>query len=346
VRSPDELLELAERVEPFLYEADQAAWLDWLEAEHDDLRAAFDSYVAAGDGERALRLVAALGRLWHMHGHLEEGRRRTAQALLVAGESDYPATRAKALDWAGTFARYEGDHASARSLFERALALHEELGDESAAAGSLHSLGLVARAQGDDVTGRRLLEESLARLRKLEEWRKLHNALHNVGDLAADEGDYASARSLHEESFALRRKLGNEVGIAASLLSLGVIAGAEGDQASARSLYLESMNRFQELGDEPGVAECLEGVARVHHGQGLPERAATLLAAARAVNERLGVAKWDARQRSDEELVDDLRRRLGDELFDAAWQEGLAMSVAEASEYASSMTTIPVRPRE
>jgi len=345
VRSPDELLELAERVEPFLYEADQAAWLDRLEAEQDDLRAAFDSYVAAGDGERALRLAVALGRLWHMHGHLEEGRTRTAQALLVAGASDYPATSAKALDWAGTFARYQGDYASARSLFEQAKALHEELGDESAAAGSLHSLGLVARAEGDDVTGRRLLEESLARLRKLGERRNVHNALHNLGDLAADQGDYASARSLHEESLALRRELGNKVGIAASLLSLGFVAAAEADQGSARSLYLESMARFQELGDEPGVAECLEGVARVYRAEGLPERAAKLLAAAQAVNERLGMAKWAARKRSDEELIDDLRRRLGDELFDAAWRNGLQMSVAEASESAS-VATIPARRRE
>ena len=127
------------------------------------------------------------------------------QALSLAGESADLATRAKALDWAATFARYQGDYTVARPLFEQALMLHRALGDELGIAGSLHTLGLVARADGDDAAGRRLLEDALARMRALGARRNIHNTLHNLCDLAADEVDYASARSLHEESLAIRR---------------------------------------------------------------------------------------------------------------------------------------------
>src|SRR5918996_2340398 len=160
----DDFLELAERTEPLLYEADQAAWLDRLEREHDNMRAAFDAYVSAGDGERALRLAAALGRFWHMHGHLSEARERLARALSLSDPSAHAAVRARALDWAGTFARYQGDYANARVHFEEALALHRAARNEPAVAGTVHSLGLVARGEGDDVAGRRLLEEALGAL--------------------------------------------------------------------------------------------------------------------------------------------------------------------------------------
>jgi predicted ATPase/transcriptional regulator with XRE-family HTH domain len=67
-------LALAERAEPLLRGAEQQPWLDRLEREHDNLRAALGWALAQGEGELAQRLAGALWRFWAGRGYLTEGR--------------------------------------------------------------------------------------------------------------------------------------------------------------------------------------------------------------------------------------------------------------------------------
>src|SRR5947207_760093 len=73
-------LALAEEAEPNLTGEQRAEWLDRLEREHDNLRAALRSSIGAGDAPTALRLSGALWRFWHFRGHLSEGRAWLAEA--------------------------------------------------------------------------------------------------------------------------------------------------------------------------------------------------------------------------------------------------------------------------
>jgi predicted ATPase len=77
-------LALAEAAEPHLRGADQVLWLDRLEADHANLRAALGWLLEAGDGSAALRLAAALGRFWWTRGYLSQGRRWLERALAAA----------------------------------------------------------------------------------------------------------------------------------------------------------------------------------------------------------------------------------------------------------------------
>jgi hypothetical protein len=114
-------LALAEEAEPNL-RGSPKDWLDRLEAEHDNLRAAFDRFGALGESQLALRLAGALWRFWHQRGHPAEGRRRLESAL---GSDLLPtAARAKALNGASRLAiEGGGDAATARLRAEEGLAL-------------------------------------------------------------------------------------------------------------------------------------------------------------------------------------------------------------------------------
>ena len=68
-------LALADRVAPELSRAEQARWLDRLEAEHDNLRTALGWLLEHGDVESAVRLGWYLHRYWWIRGHLAEGQR-------------------------------------------------------------------------------------------------------------------------------------------------------------------------------------------------------------------------------------------------------------------------------
>ncbi|HEV3497400.1 MAG TPA: BTAD domain-containing putative transcriptional regulator, partial [Actinomycetes bacterium] len=118
---------MAQAAEAELDGPDQAAVLDRLEGEHDDLRVALAWGTSGGDAEPALRLATALGRFWEVRGHLSEGRSWLEAALSAGGGGDAPGLRAVALNGAAVLAQHQGDYAAAQGLYEHSLALRRRL---------------------------------------------------------------------------------------------------------------------------------------------------------------------------------------------------------------------------
>jgi len=97
-------LTLAEAAGPALWGgSEQRVWLERLAGEHDNLRAALAWAMGGGDLEQGLRLAAALGRFWFIHGHATEGRRWLERAL-AATPAAGGAARARALNELGGLA--------------------------------------------------------------------------------------------------------------------------------------------------------------------------------------------------------------------------------------------------
>ena len=258
-------LALAERADTALTGPEQGAWLNRLEAEHDNFRAALERALE-GEAELGLRLAGALWRFWDMHGYLSEGRRWLEGALTRGGGAS-ASVRAKALTGAGVLTIKQGDFASARALFEESLAIRRELGDKRGVAHSLNNLATVAAQQGDYASARPLFEESLTIQRGLGDKGGVANVLNNLGNVAEGQGDYASARSLYEESLAVFRELGDRWWIAGLLQNLGNISFEQGDYAAARPPYEESLAIFRELGYKHGIAGVLDNLAGIAYSQ-------------------------------------------------------------------------------
>ncbi|OGG56550.1 MAG: hypothetical protein A3F84_22560, partial [Candidatus Handelsmanbacteria bacterium RIFCSPLOWO2_12_FULL_64_10] len=250
-------LALAEGAETELRGPQQALWLNRLEEEHDNLRAALRWSIERGEAEQGLRLGGALWRFWEVHGYLTEGRERLAGLLTLTGTSGRTAARAKALNGAGVLASRQGDYAAARALHEESLAIRRTLDDKQGIAWSLNNLGLVAADQGDYAAARALHEESLAIRRTLDDRQGIAASLNNLGLVVANQGDHARARALYEESLGILGALGNRQGIANLLNNLGNVAYGQGDCAAARALYEESLAIRRALGDRWGISNSL-----------------------------------------------------------------------------------------
>jgi predicted ATPase/class 3 adenylate cyclase/Tfp pilus assembly protein PilF len=279
-------LALAETAEPELQSKQQGAWLNRLEDEHDNLRAALRWMLDHGETETAARLSGALWRFWHAHGHVHEGRRWLEEALTRPVERT--AMRAKALSGAGVLARSQGDYAAAHALLEESLAIKRELGDKPGIALALNELGLVAHDQGNYAAAQMLYEESLAIERELGDRLGIALSLNNLGNVALYEGQYAAAQALYEESLALRRAVGDKLAISYSLNNLGLVAYYQSSYATARVLLEESLMLRRELQDKPGIVLSLNNLGLVPLVQSEYPQARALFQEALALARELG----------------------------------------------------------
>ena len=149
-RHAEYFLELAEQAEPELWGPAASTWHARLDAEHDNLRAALEWGLTAGDdtgGVLALRLAGALARFWWTRTYHSEGRHWLTRAL--ANAPAWSAARMKALHGAAWLAHMLHDSIGARVLLEESLAIARELMDRWTEAWVLHVLGRVAYFDGD-----------------------------------------------------------------------------------------------------------------------------------------------------------------------------------------------------
>ncbi len=258
------VLALAERAAAEQYGPDQVSWLDRLELDHDNLRAALRWSAEAGDVEMGFRLGAALWHFWAARGHANEGRGRLAALVDTWRERPPSSLLAAVLTGAGTLALEVGDHPEARSLLTRGLDVARAANDRVGTARALDSLGRVAHRVGDYAAARALSAESLTAYRALGDTAGIANALHILAFVAYVTGDEAEAEALGQENLALRRELGDRRGIARAVHNLALNAVYHrGDLATARRHYEESLLIFRELGHRAGVAMALDNLRDV-----------------------------------------------------------------------------------
>jgi predicted ATPase/transcriptional regulator with XRE-family HTH domain len=309
-------LELAQSADPHLEGADQAMWLERLEAEHANLRTALEWGLTDESLTIGLQLAGALWRFWWGRGYSTEGRRWLEQAL--SRSSGAPASvRAKLLVGAGWLAFLQHDDARARLLNEECLALGRELGDAWLIAFALRMLGWIAKGQGrfdqattllqesltlardngdlflaaDSLAGlgyvawrrgdyshaQSLVEEGLALCRQLQFQGGIAWLLCDLGEMAYHQGDYTRAAALFEQSLTIRRKLGNQEEVAWTLHLLGEVALAQGDNLTAQTYEEERLRIEQERGNKQGIAAALTSLALMMHAQGKVTQAQALL---------------------------------------------------------------------
>jgi predicted ATPase/DNA-binding SARP family transcriptional activator/Tfp pilus assembly protein PilF len=282
---------LAERAAPELQQADQLQWLERLEIEHDNMRAALQRSLELDQNEAGLHLAATLSRFWLMRGYFTEGRRwlETLQSATASA-----ATRADALHGAGMLAHAQGDHESARQFYQQALTLRRELGDRKGMAPLLGNLGTLASTQGDFDQARELEEAGLALKRELGDRQGVAVSLNNLAINLYFRGEYLQARQLQEESLALRREFGDRRKIAAALLNLGGTAYALEDFARAHTLHAEALTLFQEAGDKRGIVSALNNLGVVLAAQGQRDEGTARLEQGLALARELGDKRWTA----------------------------------------------------
>jgi predicted ATPase len=320
-------LALAEAAEPHL-PAYEREWVDRLEREHDNLRAALDWLEAEHETESLQRLAGALARFWLMRGHAREGGERLKRTL--AGDDSPAPARLKALNGAALLGWTQGDHAT------EALALAEALDDRAGAAQA--KLALAGAASLEDMAAARVLYEDAAELYgELGDEHMLMITIRGLAWACLELGDAKRGRALHEENLQRARALGNTRIEAITLGALSTLHIEEGRLDVALPMLLESHRLHEQVDDPMQTAFDIFRFAMFLTEAGTTEVASTVLAAAdaRAADAGVELLSWDP---AVGKMLAKLRERLGEEAFETAWERGRELTAKQAFELALEAT--------
>jgi len=328
-------LALAERAYLELRGRRQGEWLDRLERENGNLRAAISWTLATGEVETAARLGWALWLFWWLRGHQREGR-RWMEALLERNLS--ASLRTTALAIAGTMDYTQGDYESSERKLQESLELARGVGDDVRAAHTMYILGLLALHGQDLETARSRLEEALnLYLETGGNDQMVSTVRSHLGTLLFIQGDHERAAATMEEGLALARKLGDRLGINNALYSLAQVAQSRGDHDSAVRRFKEGVALSEEMGDRANLGYFLEGLAVVAGVRGEAERSVRLFGAAEGLLEAVEAPVYDYHKPNRslyERTTATVRSRLGESAFEEGRAEGRAMDYEQAVEYA------------
>ena len=329
-------LGLAREVGPELKGQDQPIFLEKLETELGNLRAAVSWSIGSGEAQEVADSVWEWWTYWWLSGHLLEGRRLMLEALASEPELA-PTARARLLTLSATLGQAAGYLEPSRQANEQSVELFRELGDEDGLYFAMGTSGLIALGQGQPEEALSLMEGSGERRLELFGDKWAASAMFGFSaTVALKLGDGARARRLAERALSLAREVGARELIAVSLPTLATTARSDGDLGLAARLFGEGLVLSAEIGDRTNVAYYLEALAEISAEENSLDRAARLWGAAAALLETIEVIAYPhAADRTiyDRQLAA-IRRRLGDRAWEEATEEGRAMTLEEAVGYA------------
>jgi predicted ATPase/DNA-binding SARP family transcriptional activator/uncharacterized protein HemY len=290
-------LDLAERAEPELRGPQQVAWLDRLDGEQANLRAAL-AWCLGDRGQAALisslqppasnlheiglRLAGALAVFWKGRNHLSEGRDLLGRALQadsrepaigVAGSAARSpaaelAMRAKALAGAGVLAVFQGDSESAIDQLAESIAIWRALGDRRSLAGTIGYLSMALAFRGEWAQAQATMEESEQLARAAGDAPALAIALYGQARTLIERGDDALARASLEESLAVARAAGDVGTIALIITDLGQLVLRQGDYATAQAYCEEGLAIARAVRDRGYTAQALNNLGELARCEG------------------------------------------------------------------------------
>ena len=326
-------LTLAEEAEAYQSGDEQVKWLNRLEAEHDNFRAALNWSLQQRKNHTALRIAGALGQFWWVHNHLKEGREWFRQVLRTTKEFNNN-TQAKALFWSGVLARQQGDYRDAKEPTRKSLQLCRSLEDKEGMARALNSLGAVYYFEGDLATAQNTFKEALMIRRELGDKSGIANALNNMAIVVHTQGNLLEASELYGESLAICQEVGEKWILAHVLLNMGHIAYEQEDALKAKKLYEEDLILCRELGDRDGLACALSGLAQMLCVELQAVHSAQIQGAVISLMKEVGTSLEPIEKRHFDKTAAALKKLLGDENYWKEFEAGQALSLEQAIELA------------
>jgi len=312
-----------------MYGPDEVAWFNRLVVEHDNLRAALESYAVcpetAADG---LVMASRLQHYWVMAGRFSEGRRWFDR--LLSHVPDRVIARSAGLEVSGRLAVLQADVAQGIPQLEEARAIATELDDPTWEAHAAHGLAIAALFWVEPSRAVSLLEEALELHRRGTDPFGAPLALVQLATAHATLGEADQAIAYAEECIALSEARSERWCAALARWTQALTVWNRGETTRARTYAQETLRLKQPFGDRMGMAMSIELVAWTASRDGRHEEAARLLGAVQAAMRSIGATLFRHLLEDHEACVEQCSAALGEAKFQRALDAGAGLSFDEA----------------
>jgi predicted ATPase len=252
-----------------LYSAKAPYWLNWLEREHDNVRATLTwSLTVAPNLQMAAGLVASLNWFWYRRGYFTEGQQWSERVLYAPGNEGPTPARAFALQSAGLMAVWQGEQATGLTRVRESLAIFQRLEDEQWVAPMMVANAVALINMGRDSVAQPYLEQ--ARVILEEQHAPFHHtvSLIHLGNTELGLRHPEQARAWLEQAQTAARAIGEGWLLAFALNNLGEVARTQGQYEQARTYYEESEALLRISGDKGDVARLIHSLGYVAQHEG------------------------------------------------------------------------------
>jgi predicted ATPase/DNA-binding CsgD family transcriptional regulator len=338
-------LVLAEAAEPDLMAGrNERSWTKRLDTDLPNLRAAVAWFLRNGHAVTVLRLCAATAEYWVQRRHYAEVHGWVQEALTLA--PDASATDRGLARYIQVYAAMVLNNLdAAESVASEALA-EAIAADDPFLLGLAHiNLAVVQEHRGEGERSAATYAEALRWLRETGNPYWVASVQIELGDKLAWCGDLAAAVPMLDEALAMMRQVGDSWSLTMGFGQRAFAALAQGDLTYAVRLFAEGLDAALADEMERSALGAVAGLAGVALARGEAERAARLLGAVEAGQQRFGVGRI-AHAMHVERLTTEVRAQLTEPAFDAAWDEGRTLTFADAvSEARVIAASIAAQPR-
>lgn len=294
--------------------AAQAEWIQRLETDLDNVRAAFTHALGgAVDPLIAMKMCNALLSFWTLRGYTSEGMVLTRAALALPAVQADAQAHAFGLYAAAALAEAQSDHAEARRLLEECLALRRPRGNAVEIAATLSTLSLARLQAGDPDAAAASEQEALQLFRDLGERAGEAIGLLHLAQIAAWQGDAAKAQPYLDQSLAIARELRHQEIEGECELLAAELAYRADDRQQAQLWCRRALSLCREAADRRGEANALRWLARCEMAD---DRASAQARLALALPAFRSFEMWDALVAGLEDCAE-LAERDGDTLLAA-----------------------------
>ena len=244
--------------------AEQAAWIERLETDLDNLRSAIALALAgAVDPFVAVKMAVALQGFWILRGYATEGRGVIRAALALPAVAGSDMARAWALYVGACLAFSQGDHNEAGEMLESCLELRRRLGEPQSIAATLSTLSQVRLYRGDVAGAADCEREALQIFKSVGDRVGEAIGLQHLAKCATAVGDDPQARGELAEALRIVEKIGyREIEVECHQM-LGELDFDAGDFIQARGRFDKSLAICRDAADKHGEANSLRWLGKV-----------------------------------------------------------------------------------
>jgi tetratricopeptide (TPR) repeat protein len=326
-------LELAGQADHELRGPIQLAWLNRLNSMQDNLRAALDWAIETGQAETALQLARRLWWFWSKRSEFNEGRQWLKRVISMRNASLFPNLYADVLTQLAHHTCLQLGAKEAKPFIEQALPIARTLGNSQTLANALMVSGIVLTFEENFAVAQSALEESISIFQELQDKWGAAVAVMSLGYSAYKRDDRGTALALRKQALAAFRELGDPYFQSVCLYATGNLRAKQGDWEEGLSELRESLKLSSALGSRFEIAAGFFRLAETEQHLGQIARAVRLYCAAKNVYDSIGAWHPGDDLQLDEYLTS-CRLVLGGTEFKAAVEEGRAMTMEQAIEYA------------